>query len=189
MSLGSDHETTPDRGVSRRTMLKGAAAAGTVAWAAPALVSLTATAAAASGIGAGFVVPIGSTVTFSNITIGGDDANTLGYILNGGPEVPLGTDGPPYGQPFPGDSAPNVTIGPFGAVTTVLIYLEDTGPFGNGACDDTFVSNGNHALVTGSNPYDVYIHDAALCSCDASCARPPTAGTDGYEGHVTVTIS
>jgi hypothetical protein len=126
-----------------------------------------------------FVLPVGASATISNAAFSACDSLVYGYELNLNPstQVPLGNmDGCPDAGTRPGTT----TIGPVITQTTVTIFLTDY------TLDDTFLSDGNHALVSGSNPYTVDIMDDAVGDCSTTCPRPPTAPG---QGNVTLTLT
>ena len=74
-------------------------------------------------------------------------------------------------------------IGPFPTATLLRIWLTDFH-----APVYTFYSDGNHALVSGTNPRTVSIMDSLFGTVGPSIARPP-AGPGHGNLNVTVTIS
>jgi hypothetical protein len=97
---------------------------------------------------AGFVIPIGSTASFTNVLFGACNSLTWGYQLNGGANQNQFT--------FPGGcgsgTGPNVTIGPFATAQTLRVFLTDN------HCGVTYYSDGtpvDHVIVSGSNPYSL----------------------------------
>ena len=96
-------------------------------------------------------IPAGGTATISNVTFNACDSLTYGYQLNLGANQDVAS--------FPGTcgpaSAAGATIGPVAAPTLIRIYLRDN------TCNSyTFYSDGPHAAVTGSGPWEVAISDA-----------------------------
>ena len=116
-------------------------------------------------------------ITFSNITLGACNDITFGYTVNG-----VSTD--LYTKPYdcaPFHSYADVTVQvPVGS--TVQVYLRDN------TCSATFTQNSGHALVTGTNPYQIAITDAGgFCEATSpSASRPPTNGIGNL--NVTETI-
>ncbi len=96
----------------------------------------------------GFVIPIGSTASFTNVQFGACNRLTWGYQLNGGANQNQFT--------FPGGcgsgTGPNVTIGPFATAQTLRVFLTDK------HCGTTYYSDGtpiDHVIVSGANPYSL----------------------------------
>jgi len=79
--------------------------------------------------------------------------------------------------------AAGAVIGPFSTAMLLRIWLTDYH-----LPPSTFYSDGNHALVSGSNPWTVSIMDSAVGTCGFGCPRPP-AGPGQGNLNVTVTIS
>ncbi len=118
---------------------------------------------------AGFVVPIGSTASFTNVAFGACNSLTWGYQLNGGGNQNQFT--------FPGGcgsgTGPNVTIGPFATAQTLRVYLTDN------HCGITYYSDGtpiDHVIVSGTNPYLLRWSDAG-----GFCERKNTT-TNNFSG-------
>ena len=127
----------------------------------------------------GIVIPAGSTATLSNAVIGACNDLTYGYQINSGPVVPV--DNKPYGCHEIG--AAGTTVGPFPTAVLLRIVLVDN------TCDDTFYSDGNHATVTGSDPYHVAITDSGgNCEYPEGVSRIPNEVDDGNL-NVTVDLS
>jgi hypothetical protein len=130
--------------------------------------------------GAGeFLVPAGQTLTLSDTVLSACNDLTYGYEATGGTFTVLG--GKDYGcvAPIPQVDA---TIGPFPTAVIVRLVLVDN------TCDQTYDSTGGHALVTGSNPYDVEITDAgAFCEAPEGTVRPP--GPAGGNLSTTLTVA
>jgi hypothetical protein len=126
---------------------------------APALAVLAAVALATpvSAIGGpvgGFVLPPGSTATFSGIDFGACNNLGWGYSLNFGPDLVQATR---QGNCVTHMSAPDVTIGPFATPTNVRVFLKDI------TCTATYYSDGtpvDHVIISGSNPYLLRFSDA-----------------------------
>ncbi len=131
----------------------------------------------------GFVIPAGQTATLSDAhwTRPPCDALSYGYQLDLGANVTLGSK--PAGCAI-GD-LPGATVGPFATVELLRVFLNDTGLSDN--CNYTFYSDGNHALVDGSNPWTVSILDSYFCELGTSPDVPAFPGDGNVE--VTVTIS
>ncbi len=116
-------------------------------------------------------------ITFSNITLGACNDITFGYTVNG-----VSTD--VYTKPYdcaPFHSYADVTIAvPIGS--TVQVFLRDN------TCGATFTQDSGHALVTGTNPYQIAITDAGgFCEARSpSASRPPTNGVGNL--NVTETV-
>ncbi len=117
----------------------------------------------------GFVIPIGSTASFTSVLFGACNSLTWGYQLNGGANQNQFT--------FPGGcgsgSGPNVTIGPFATAQTLRVYLTDN------HCGITYYSDGtpiDHVIVSGANPYSLRWSDAG-----GFCERQNTT-TNNFTG-------
>jgi len=101
----------------------------------------------------GFVIPIGSTASFTNVLFGACNNLSWGYQLNGGANHVQFT--------FPGGcgsgTGPNVTIGPFTTPQSLRVFLSDN------TCGAIYYSDGlpvDHVIVSGSNPYSLRWADA-----------------------------
>jgi hypothetical protein len=116
-------------------------------------------------------------ITFSNITLGACNDITFGYTVNG-----VSTD--VYTKPYdcaPAHSYTDVSIlVPLGS--TVDVFLRDN------SCGATFTQESGHALVTGTNPYQIAITDAGgFCEATSpTTSHPPTNGVGNL--NVTETI-
>ena len=116
-------------------------------------------------------------ITFSNISLGACNDITFGYTVGG-----VSTD--VYTKPY--DCAPfhnYADVSVFVPVgSTVQVYLRDN------TCGATFTQDSGHALVTGTNPYQIAITDAGgFCEATSpSASRPPTNGIGNL--NVTETI-
>jgi hypothetical protein len=150
------------------------------------LMTLVLAAGAGASPPSGIVIPAGDVATLSNATFGDQIVNpgncpadilAYGYELGAGANVQLASGA--GCQPLIG-----ATIGPFAAPTQLRIFLADTG------CGDTFYSDGNHALVSASNPWTwtVSIMDSNLCTSGPGDSRVPVApGTGNLNLTVTLT--
>lgn len=136
----------------------------------------------ASAVGSppgGFVIPIGSTASLTNVAFGACNSLTWGYQLNVGANQNQFT--------FPGGcgagTGPNLTIGPFATAQTLRLYLTDN------HCGITYYSDGtpiDHVIVSGTNPYSLRWSDAG-----GFCERQNTT-TNNFTGCnfcVNLTIS
>jgi hypothetical protein len=130
----------------------------------------------------GLVIPAGKTATLSNAEFGDfltncpADPLAYGYQINLGSNVQVATGGG-FCQHVAG-----AVIGPYPTAVLLRIWLTDFhGPV------YTFYSDGNHAAVTGSNPYLVQISDSFFGLIGPGTPRPPTGGNNNL--NVTVTIS
>lgn len=134
----------------------------------------------------GIVIPAGHTATLSGAHWTNPPCDALSY----GYQIDLGANSPPLGTKPAGcfvADLPGAVVGPFPTATLLRVYLTDSGNPA-GSCSDTFYSDGSHALVTGTNPYDVSISDSFLCLEGPGTSRvPPSPGQGNLE--VTVTIS
>jgi len=116
-------------------------------------------------------------ITFSNISLGACNDITFGYTVGG-----VSTD--VYTKPYdcaPFHSYADVSVFvPVGS--TVDVYLRDN------TCGATFTQESGHALVTGTNPYQIAITDAGgFCEATSPTgSRPPTNGIGNL--NVTETI-
>src|SRR5690349_20227424 len=70
---------------------------------------------------AGFVIPIGSTASFTNVIFGACNRLTWGYQLNAGANQNQFTFLGGCGS----GTGPNVTIGPFATAQTLRVFLTD----------------------------------------------------------------
>lgn len=101
----------------------------------------------------GFVIPVGSTASFTNIQFSACNSLTWGYQLNGGSNQVKAT--------FPGGcgsgTASDVTIGPFATAMTLRVFLTDN------HCSMTYYSDGtpvDHVIVSGTNPWLLRFRDS-----------------------------
>ena len=103
-------------------------------------------------------------VTFSDIQLGGCNANAFGYEVGGvQTELFSKSEGCPAGGYI---AEPTTTVYvPLGQ--TARVYLRDN------SCGYTFYEDdGTHGLVTGTNPYAIKINDAG-----GGCWLPPSVNT------------
>jgi hypothetical protein len=154
----------------------------TILAAASVLAATAAQAVTALAIGSpagGFVIPIGSTASFTNVQFSACNNLTWGYQLNGGQNQAQFT--------FPGGcgtgTGPSVTIGPFATPTTLLVFLTDN------VCKFTYYSDGtpvDHVIVTGTNPYSLRFADGG-----GFCEHTTTTLNNfpGFNFHVDLAIS
>ena len=138
-----------------------------------------ATAMASGGPPGGFIIPAGSTASFTNVQFGACNNLSCGYQLNGGPNHVQFTFAGGCGS----GSAPDVTIGPFAATTALRVFLTDN------TCTFTYYSDGlpvDHVVVEGSNPYSLRFADAG-----GFCERTTTPLNDfsGFNFRVDLAIS
>ena len=135
-------------------------------------------AAATGGPAGGFVIPAGSTASFSAITFGACNNLSWGYQLNGGANQVQAT----FAGGCTSGTAPDVTIGPFATPTSLRIFLTDN------TCHVTYYSDGlpvDHVIVSGSNPYQLRYADAG-----GFCERPgPFNDFQGCNFCVTLAIT
>src|SRR5258708_6837705 len=127
----------------------------------------------------GFVIPIGSSASFTNVQFGACNNLTWGYQLNGGANQAQFT--------FPGGcgtgSGPSVTIGPFATPTSLRVFLTDN------VCKFTYYSDGtpvDHVIVSGTNPYSLRFADGG-----GFCEKTTTTVNNfaGFNFHVDLAIS
>ena len=127
----------------------------------------------------GFIIPGGSTASFTSVQFGACNSLSWGYQLNGGANQVQAT--------FPGGcgsgSASNVTIGPFTTPGTLRVFLTDN------HCNFTYYSDGtpvDHVIVSGSNPYSLRFADSG-----GFCERTTTTTNNfaGFNFHVDLAIS
>src|ERR1700722_19174334 len=124
-----------------------------------AIFTTTQVASAATGL---FTLPVGASATISGATWSACDPLTYGYEL-GTTENPIANSlGTCEGLTTPVAIPGTTTIGPVTSVTTLTIYLTDSYTSSTVPSPPTFFSNGNHALVSGNNPYTVDIADDAV---------------------------
>ena len=71
-----------------------------------------------------------------------------------------------------------MSIGPFPTGTSLRVYLRDD------TCGMTYYSDGDHARVTGDNPYEIDIADAGP---GCSIATSPWLGSG--EGNLSLRLS
>jgi hypothetical protein len=129
----------------------------------------------------GLIIPAGQTATISaSWTQGPCDALSYGYQVDFGANVPLGSKSAGCGNP----SLSGGVVGPFTTAVLLRIWLNDTGT--SGSCNDTFYSDGVHALVTPPNPYDVSIFDSYFCTSGPNDPRIPSG--PGH-GNIDVTVN
>lgn len=146
------------------------------------------TSGAAPAVSGVFTIPAGEVATISNArwNLGPCDALAYGYQLSTGTTVTLANKA---GGTCANANLADVTIGPFTQSVTMRIFLNDTGdPAAGASCDYTFFSDGPHALVTGSDPWQIDIRDSAFCTKSPTTAFPPTAPGEGNLD-LTLTIS
>jgi FecR protein len=124
----------------------------------------------------GIIVPAGRTATFTGARFDACDVLSYGYELDLDPvtSVTLGSKA----QGCANVAVPNQTIGPFDHAVLIRVFLLDTGwPSLSAVCGDTFFSDGNHALVTGSGPWRVDLMDSGVCTSATNDPRPvPSPG-------------
>jgi len=162
--------------MNRRTALKSLAPV-------LALLGAVALATPASAIGGppgGFVLPPGSTATFSGIDFAACNNLGWGYSLNFGPDQVQATR---HGDCATHMPAPDVTIGPFATPTNVRVFLKDI------TCTATYYSDGtpvDHVIISGTNPYTLRFSDAG-----GFCERKtfPATNFTGYNLRVILTIT
>jgi hypothetical protein len=114
----------------------------------------------------------------ANASFSACDPLTYGYQLDAGANVSVAS------KPFACETVPaaGATIGPFPTAELLRVFLTDE------LCPVTFYSDGNHALVTGSNPFRVDITDSGFCTSGPGDPRPP-ALPGGGNLDVTVSIA
>jgi hypothetical protein len=144
-----------------------------------AVLASVADALALGGPPGGFVVPPGSTASFTNITFGACNSLTWGFQLNGGPNMAQFTFGGGCGSA----TARSMTIGPFATPTTLRVFLTDN------HCGFTYYSDGtpvDHVIVSGSDPFSLRFADSG-----GFCERTTTTTNTflGCNFCVTLTIS
>lgn len=132
---------------------------------------------------AGLVIPAGKVATLSGAQFGAggglncpSDLLAYGYQLNLGANVQVASGNGCT-------AAAGATIGPFATATLLRIWLTDLHP-----PVYTFYSDGNHALVSGSNPWTVSIMDSLFGTVGPGTPRPP-AGPGQGNFNVVVTIA
>jgi hypothetical protein len=127
------------------------------------------------------VIPAGHTLTISNVSLGCYDALTFGYQLDMGANVTVG--GGRCAHPA------DTTIGPFAQDTQIRIWTTDTSAWycTGYPASYTYYSDGLHALVTGTNPYQVDIMDSGVgCNVPADQLRLPSGPG---QGNLTATLT
>jgi hypothetical protein len=126
-----------------------------------------------------FLIPAGQLATLSDTAfMRACNSLTYGYSLNDGSTTVLASK--PTGCSTA--AQPNATVGPFETAVILRIFLTDN------TCNQTYYSNGNHALVTGSGPYDVDIMDAGGY-CEAPEGTPRSPADFGGVGNLTTTVT
>lgn len=124
-----------------------------------------------------FLIPAGQTATLSDTVLNACNSLTYGYRLSSGSFTAIGAK--PSGCTL--NPQADTTIGPFSEAVIFDLVLIDN------SCGATFDSGGGHALVSGSNPFDVDITDAGgFCEAPAGTTRPP--GPFGGNLSTTLTI-
>ncbi len=127
----------------------------------------------------GFVIPIGSTASFTNVQFGACNSLTWGYQLNAGPNQNQFT----FGGGCVTGTGPNVTIGPFATAMTLRVFMTDN------HCVFTYYSDGtpvDHVIVSGSNPYSLRFADSGgFCENKTNTLNTFT----GFNFHVDLAIS
>lgn len=129
--------------------------------------------------GQGFVLPAGAIATILDAHWNLDpcDALTYGYQLDGGALVTLASK---PGGVCENGNLPGATIGPFPTTRLLRIFLTDRGnPAADVYCEYTFYSDGSHALVSGSNPWQVAIRDSSGCRAVPSTPLAPSSPDKG----------
>ena len=128
-------------------------------------------------------LPGGYVAKVTNVKFGACNNLSYGYQLDAeeGPEGKLAS--------FPGGCGeapgPNATIGPYGGAHVLRFYLEDN------TCGFTFYSDGSggsgeHAKITGTNPYLVQLRDGGgFCEYPPGQPIPPSGGGN-LEATVTI---
>jgi hypothetical protein len=137
------------------------------------------TALAIGSPAAGFVIPIGSTASFTNVQFGACNSLTWGYQLDGGPNQNQFTFAGGCGT----GTGPDVTIGPFATAATLRVFLTDN------HCSFTYYSDGtpvDHVIVSGTNPYSLRFADSGGF-CEHTTTTLNTF--DGFNFHVDLAIS
>lgn len=125
-----------------------------------------------------FLLPAGQTATLSDTVLDACNNLTYGYRLAAGTSTPLG--GKASG--CTAIAQPDATVGPFDTAAIFQLFLTDN------TCGQTFGSDGGHAAVSGSNPYDVDIADAGgFCEAPEGTTRTP--GPAGGNLSTTITIA
>ena len=141
----------------------------------------------------GIVIPAGQVVTFEDASFDACNELRWGYQLNLGANVLLGHQDNQCGGGGGGhedgigtnsvDAGDDITIGPFPTAVLVRVFLIDV------TCDDTFYSDQNHAVVTGTGPWQVDIADAGgSCEAPPSIPRLPVPLPPAGHGNLTVTV-
>ncbi len=102
------------------------------------------------------------TATFTHVMFGACNALTWGYELDG-----VQHDVESFAGGCGGQAGSDLTV-TFVPTQTLRVYLRDN------TCGDTYFEDGNHAVVTGSNPYDIKIADSG-----GFCERGPDVDARG----------
>ncbi len=115
------------------------------------------------------------TATFTNVSFSACNQLTWGYTLDG-----VANDFETFAGGCLTQPGSDQTVS-FLSTQTLLVFLRDD------TCEFTFFEDGNHALVTGTNPKLIEISDAGgFCEAPPSVSRPPV-GRGNLD--VTETIS
>jgi hypothetical protein len=121
------------------------------------------------------VVPAGFSVTFSSQVLSACNELSFGYSLNGGGIQYLGSKGAGC-TTIP---LPDVTVGPVGSGSVLVIYLTDV------TCGMTYGSDGFHARVGGAAP--VFSVDLADSGPGCGIANQPWTGSTA--GNLSLMVS
>ncbi|MEA2125078.1 MAG: hypothetical protein QOI80_1860 [Solirubrobacteraceae bacterium] len=145
-----------------------------------ALVSAVVVPAAQAKTGA-WILKAGHTATLSNAVLQACDPLAYGYAFdNNRTEV----------DSYPGGcgskAAAGATIGPYNNARTIHVYLEDRY---NNPSDIFYSDNPNHAIVAGSNPYQVSIGDSFFGTSGPGQPYPFPFTIGNGNLNVTVTIT
>ena len=131
----------------------------------------------------GIVIPAGQEVTLEFASFSACNQLSYGYQVNLGANFIV--DSKAYGCASE-LAVGGITIGPFPTAVLLRVFLTDV------SCGDTFFSDGNHALVTGTDPWLVDIADSGgLPGCGAGdVPRPPDVPLlgGGFRGNLRVTV-
>jgi hypothetical protein len=122
-----------------------------------------------------FVIPPGSTATFSNVAFGACNNLTGGYELNG-----VAHDQWFFAGGCGSGAGSNVTIGPFATLQILRVYLRDN------TCHFTYYSDGtpvDHVIVTGQGPNGFFPpYNLRYADAGGLCERT-TATFNNFSGY------
>lgn len=126
-------------------------------------------------------IPAGDGAVISGVRVGGCDASYYGYSVGAGPVWVDGWGGGCYSTSLAGAQIPGASF-----PRTLQIFIYDA------TCGDMYYSDGsgtaNHALVSGSGPFQVDLNDAGggACGGGGNDSVPPYPGAGNFSSAVTI---